>query len=290
MGSNSSRHADYDRSTIILPRSRFRSRHRNNHHQRRSDDQEIINEYHEIISNHQVIDTINKSKKQKSNNLKNYHIIKLDHGDTLMQNECPICLENLEVGDEVYLLPCCHYFHTECLKDWVFRDNVCPTCRDKVGNHTSEQLDLAIFKRDKKNRKAKRTYLNNLSKNELTMLILALDIKTDKNDSTKIIIDKLVNTEKNILITNLKSDNFESDDNYSDESNTEFCFYPNLVVNTTSESNEDNKVSSISSCQSSSTPTSSSNQSFDYDNQVINSNNLRIITRDIKNIILDDEN
>ena len=28
-----------------------------------------------------------------------------------MQNECPICLDNLKIDDEVYLLPCRHYFH-----------------------------------------------------------------------------------------------------------------------------------------------------------------------------------
>ena len=273
MGSNSSRYNNYDRSTIVRPRHRPI-------HSRRQEDQEIINQYHQIISNHQVIDAIKKSKKQTSNYLKNYHLIKLDQGDILMQNECPICLDNLKIDDEVYLLPCCHYFHSECLKDWVFRENVCPTCRDKIGKHTSEQLDLAIFKRDKKNRKAKRTYLNNLSKDELFSLVLKLDIKIDKNDNNRTIIDKLINQNKYILFKESKL--IESEDNYSDESNTEYCSYSTedkLEINIDSEEDNSKDQSNPSS--------KSSNKSFDYDNQTIDSSNLRIINREI---VLDDEN
>ena len=71
MGSNSSRYADYDRSTIILPSSRprhgARARQRKNY-QRTPD--EIINEYYQVISNHQMIDTIKKSKIKKLITLK----------------------------------------------------------------------------------------------------------------------------------------------------------------------------------------------------------------------------
>ena len=49
----------------------------------------------------------------------------------------PYMFRKLEIDDEVYLLPCCHYFHAECLKDWVFRENDCPTCRDKISTSSS---------------------------------------------------------------------------------------------------------------------------------------------------------
>ena len=45
---------------------------------------------------------------------------------------CAICMDDLEVGDAVLELPCCHLFHRECLAEWLAQKNECPSCRRPV--------------------------------------------------------------------------------------------------------------------------------------------------------------
>ncbi|KAL3107477.1 hypothetical protein niasHT_014194 [Heterodera trifolii] len=48
--------------------------------------------------------------------------------------ECPICLENLNEGDQSEALPCAHVFHQHCLTKWLTVKNACPICRNVVGH------------------------------------------------------------------------------------------------------------------------------------------------------------
>lgn len=44
---------------------------------------------------------------------------------------CMICFNSIDIGSKVGVLPNCqHVFHTQCLKDWLKRRNVCPLCLD----------------------------------------------------------------------------------------------------------------------------------------------------------------
>nr|CAD1838010.1 unnamed protein product [Ananas comosus var. bracteatus] len=49
-------------------------------------------------------------------------------------NACPICLDELEAGAEVRVLPRCkHTFHRSCIDQWLgVRSEICPLCRDHV--------------------------------------------------------------------------------------------------------------------------------------------------------------
>ncbi|KAK4778965.1 hypothetical protein SAY86_006493 [Trapa natans] len=47
-------------------------------------------------------------------------------------SECPICLEEFHVGNEVRGLPCAHNFHTECIDEWLRLNIKCPRCRCSV--------------------------------------------------------------------------------------------------------------------------------------------------------------
>mmetsp|Transcript_15994 Transcript_15994/g.19844 ORF Transcript_15994/g.19844 Transcript_15994/m.19844 type:complete len:387 (+) Transcript_15994:168-1328(+) len=42
---------------------------------------------------------------------------------------CPVCLENMVLGDTVKILPCKHYFHPYCLLPWLKKRCTCPSCR-----------------------------------------------------------------------------------------------------------------------------------------------------------------
>ncbi|KAJ4828063.1 hypothetical protein Tsubulata_020834 [Turnera subulata] len=44
-------------------------------------------------------------------------------------SECPICLEEFHVGNEVRELPCAHNVHVECIDEWLLLNVKCPRCR-----------------------------------------------------------------------------------------------------------------------------------------------------------------
>jgi hypothetical protein len=49
------------------------------------------------------------------------------------ENECPICLDNLNIYEHK-ILPCKHKFHKLCVNTWLQRNNICPLCRLPVSN------------------------------------------------------------------------------------------------------------------------------------------------------------
>lgn len=46
--------------------------------------------------------------------------------------QCPVCQDDVKVGEKVAVLPCDHAFHKECISPWLERDRTCPTCRREV--------------------------------------------------------------------------------------------------------------------------------------------------------------
>eukprot|EP00878_Enallax_costatus_P002103 GHUV01002270.1.p1 GENE.GHUV01002270.1~~GHUV01002270.1.p1 ORF type:complete len:347 (+),score=121.21 GHUV01002270.1:142-1182(+) len=45
---------------------------------------------------------------------------------------CPVCTEELQLGDRVQQLPCKHVFHVPCLAPWLRQNNSCPVCRHEL--------------------------------------------------------------------------------------------------------------------------------------------------------------
>ena len=43
--------------------------------------------------------------------------------------KCMICLEDFKSKEKVSALPCIHFFHPNCIKEWVERKNECPVCK-----------------------------------------------------------------------------------------------------------------------------------------------------------------
>lgn len=50
------------------------------------------------------------------------------------QNECAICLGGFEVDQMVTPLSCDirHYFHYECIQQWMKQKNECPLCKAEI--------------------------------------------------------------------------------------------------------------------------------------------------------------
>lgn len=46
--------------------------------------------------------------------------------------KCEICLEEMEVGAEVRTLPCFHFYHTDCVDEWLHVNRTCPHCREPI--------------------------------------------------------------------------------------------------------------------------------------------------------------
>ncbi|PGH06230.1 hypothetical protein AJ80_08199 [Polytolypa hystricis UAMH7299] len=43
--------------------------------------------------------------------------------------ECSICMDSVEIGYEVTVLPCTHWFHEACIGAWLREHDTCPHCR-----------------------------------------------------------------------------------------------------------------------------------------------------------------
>jgi hypothetical protein len=46
---------------------------------------------------------------------------------------CPICLDCYVYRDTLKILPCLHYYHKHCIREWLCkREMTCPMCRTSV--------------------------------------------------------------------------------------------------------------------------------------------------------------
>jgi E3 ubiquitin-protein ligase RNF115/126 len=52
--------------------------------------------------------------------------------------ECSICMDDVEVGAEVTVLPCDHWFHHACIKHWLTTHDTCPHCRKPTSDHDQQ--------------------------------------------------------------------------------------------------------------------------------------------------------
>jgi E3 ubiquitin-protein ligase RNF115/126 len=53
--------------------------------------------------------------------------------------ECSICMDNVEIGSDVTVLPCNHWFHGDCVIAWLKEHDTCPHCRKPITNSDDQQ-------------------------------------------------------------------------------------------------------------------------------------------------------
>ena len=46
--------------------------------------------------------------------------------------KCSICLEDFNIGDTLNELNCNHFYHKECINNWIKSNNNCPMCRSLI--------------------------------------------------------------------------------------------------------------------------------------------------------------
>ncbi|KAI3752967.1 hypothetical protein L2E82_25010 [Cichorium intybus] len=66
------------------------------------------------------------TKKVISKNLK---LKRIDWCEEEGDEICVICQVGFEKTETVGILECKHRYHVECIKEWLFRKNVCPLCK-----------------------------------------------------------------------------------------------------------------------------------------------------------------
>ena len=95
---------------------------------------EIYNETNENILLQNFLEE-QKKKIKKDKALFNLIEEKKINGDLinkLRNNKCSICLDDLCKGKRISYLPCCHIYHSKCIKKWLKVSNFCPLCKEEI--------------------------------------------------------------------------------------------------------------------------------------------------------------
>lgn len=60
------------------------------------------------------------------------HCKKKEDSEELEPPSCPVCIDEISVGNEAMFMPCGHTFHPDCLRPWLEKHNTCPICRKEL--------------------------------------------------------------------------------------------------------------------------------------------------------------
>ena len=52
--------------------------------------------------------------------------------NSLQDDICTICQDNIESGEVRRITQCGHYFHRNCIDTWLQGNVLCPTCRHDI--------------------------------------------------------------------------------------------------------------------------------------------------------------
>jgi hypothetical protein len=47
-------------------------------------------------------------------------------------NRCAVCYTEYAPDEEVRALPCLHFYHRECIDQWLLHHRMCPICKHMV--------------------------------------------------------------------------------------------------------------------------------------------------------------
>lgn len=93
---------------------------------------------HELLNNINVNqnetenETINENDFNNNFEIFEYKKTKEDETET---DECSICIDTIQEGQEVVKLPCKHLYHSSCIKSYLLNyNNKCPLCRNSCMN------------------------------------------------------------------------------------------------------------------------------------------------------------
>lgn len=91
------------------------------------------NDFLEINIEFQIIE--NNKYFKNCNEINNIlgNAIKIKKNDSIIKENCLICMENYKISELKRELPICkHYFHKKCIDKWIKNKASCPICRDEL--------------------------------------------------------------------------------------------------------------------------------------------------------------
>lgn len=114
----------------------------------------VVNEI-TLIDPEKKRDSKVKSKKATSKNkvpggvILSIDLTEHEQQEATDSESCPICLATFKQGETLRLLPCpgTHYFHKECIDDWLKLNDTCPCCRCSVFSKDSDKFLFQLAKR-----------------------------------------------------------------------------------------------------------------------------------------------
>ena len=85
----------------------------------------------------------NRNNLQQNHKIKEFPEIVIEDVSKLEEGNrsCVICFEDFKSGEKVMVLPCIHFFHNPCIKEWIKKKNNCPICKFEL---TEENLNKKI--------------------------------------------------------------------------------------------------------------------------------------------------
>eukprot|EP00884_Botryococcus_braunii_P004236 jgi/Botrbrau1/13813/Bobra.0056s0058.2 len=89
-----------------------------------------------------VLDLVRTSARLKGADaslLASLSCVELGSGSPLLGESCPICLSVFSVGDGLCLLECAHWYHHDCLLQWLRVKAECPLCKTSLGGDSASQ-------------------------------------------------------------------------------------------------------------------------------------------------------
>jgi hypothetical protein len=76
-----------------------------------------------------------ETKEHRRNKIKQIGKYKKVKEKEIIENSCPICIENFKEGEYYRILVCNHIFHRKCIDHWFKKDHSdCPICRKVIIN------------------------------------------------------------------------------------------------------------------------------------------------------------
>ena len=82
--------------------------------------------YEELLELEEQMGSVSKGLTEEQFN----QIVKIEAKG--LDEVCSICYYNVKEGEQVIQLPCRHYFHVDCIKEWLFKERSCPMCKQEI--------------------------------------------------------------------------------------------------------------------------------------------------------------
>ena len=88
--------------------------------------------YEELLNLENKIGNVNKGLNQQEINKLGEEIYNSFLNMTDSTTNCIICLSDFINGDKIRYLKCSHFFHKDCIDNWLKLQKKCPTCNQEI--------------------------------------------------------------------------------------------------------------------------------------------------------------